>query len=146
MKSMIIALMMLCTITVKNAYANDVKVSSAALLSFEKSFGSAENIRWSQVEDLFKVQFSLEGQSLSVWYNEDGEQVAISRTISVDQLPIALKLSLQKNFSSYNITDLFEVDNNEGNNYYVIADNTKTTLKLSSNLNGNWIVFEKHRK
>ena len=145
MKTMIIALSMLFVVSVKS-YAADEKVAAAVLRSFQKSFRTASDVSWTKVKDLYKAEFVLDGQSLSVWYNTDGDLVALTRLLTHNQLPIAAQISLKKDYSDYTLVNLFEVDNQEGNNYYAVVDNTKSTLKLKADAAGNWMVYEKHRK
>ena len=145
MKSLLIALTMLCMVTIKS-YAGEEKVAEVVLQSFQKSFNNAVNVNWSKVKDLYKAEFKSDGQSLTVWYNADGDLVALTRIIEIDQLPLASQLSLKKDYSNYALVNLFEVDNEEGNNYYAIVDNTKATVKLKAGINGKWSVYEKHNK
>lgn len=145
MKTMIIALFTLCMISVKS-YAADEKVAAAVLQSFQKSFSTASDVSWSKVKDFYKAEFVLDGQSLSVWYNTNGDLVALSRLLTLNQLPIAAQISLKKDYSDYTLANLFEVDNDEGSNYYAIVDNIKATLKLKADAAGKWTVYEKRRK
>jgi len=145
MKQIIIALSMLCIITVKS-YAGEEKVAKAVLESFEKSFRNASEVKWSYIKDLYKAEFLLDDHALVVWYNADGGMVALSRIITLEQLPLAAQLSFKNDFSDYTLANLFEIDNEEGNNYYAVVDNAKAVLRLRADVNGKWIVYEKKRK
>jgi hypothetical protein len=145
MKTMILALSMLLVINVKS-YAADEKVAAAVLQSFEKSFSTASDVSWTKVRDFYKAEFVLDGQSLNVWYNTSGDLIALSRLLTINQLPIAAQISLKKDYNDYILANLFEVDNEEGNNYYAVVDNTKATLKLKTDGGGKWMVYEKQRK
>ena len=145
MKTMIIALSMLFMISVKS-YAGDERVAAAVLESFQKSFSTASDVSWAKIKDFYKAEFVLDGQSLTVWYNTDGDLVALTRLLTVNQLPIAAQISLKNDYSNYALMNLFEVDNDEGTNYYAVVDNVKATVKLKADAAGKWLVYEKHRK
>jgi hypothetical protein len=145
MKTMIIALSMLFMLSVKS-YAGDEKVAAAVLQSFQSSFSTASDVSWSKVKDFYKAEFVLDNQSLTVWYNTNGDMIALTRLLTINQLPIASQISLKKDYSNYILANLFEVDNDEGNNYYAVVDNVNATLKLKADVSGKWVVYEKQRK
>jgi hypothetical protein len=145
MKTMIIAFITLCMMSVKS-YAGDEKVATAVLLSFQKSFSTASDVTWTKVKDLYKAEFTLDNEPLTVWYNPDGNMVALTRLITANQLPIAAQVALKKDYSNYTVVNLFEVDTDEGNNYYAVVDNVKSTLKLKADAGGDWMIYDKRRK
>jgi hypothetical protein len=146
MKSLFIALTMLAMVSTKNSYATEEKVAAAVLQSFQSSFNDAKNVTWSQVEDLYKAVFVLDGQTLSVWYNTEGDLIALSRKINPMQLPISLQTSLKKRAKSFTLTDLFEIDNDAGASYYAALENTCKKIMLESTSRGEWSIYKKSKK
>jgi hypothetical protein len=61
-------------------------------------------------------------------------------------LPISLQSSLKKGYEGYWISDLFEVSNNEGTNYYITMENADSKVVLKSTSGGNWNNFKKLAK
>jgi hypothetical protein len=126
--------------------ATDV-VSAKALKSFQTTFTQATEAEWTITENYYKVQFLLNGQTISAFYNEEGKLISVTRNISSLQLPIILQTELKKEYNNYWITDLFEMSNDYGAEYYLTledADN-KTILKSSVGSNS-WTVYLKLRK
>ena len=126
--------------------ATDV-VSAKALKSFQTTFTQATEAEWTVTENYYKVQFLLNGQTINAFYNEEGKLISVARNISSLQLPIILQTELKKEYNNYWITDLFEMSNDYGAEYYLTledADN-KTILKSSVGSNS-WTVYLKLRK
>ena len=122
-------------------------VSPKALKSFEKTFTNATEVAWTITENYYKVEFLLSGQTINAFYNEEGKLIGVSRNISSLQLPIILQAAIKKEYGNYWITDLFEMSNDDGAEYYLTiedADN-KTILKSSVGFNY-WMVYQKLRK
>ena len=108
--------------------------------SFEHKFINAENSSWSAVSDLYRVDFSLQNQTLTAFFNADGELVASSRNIIPMQLPISLNASLEKDFGKYTIASLFEVDEFDEVRYYAKLSNQKSGILLKSTSYGDWVT------
>ena len=145
MKPLLILMLALSSFSL-TSNATDV-VSAKALKSFQTTFSQATEAEWTVTENYYKVQFLLNGQTISAFYNEDGKLISVTRNISSLQLPIILQTELKKEYNNYWITDLFEMSNDYGAEYYLTledADN-KTILKSSVGSNS-WTVYLKLRK
>jgi hypothetical protein len=83
---------------------------------------------------------------LFAFYSDNGQLLAVTRNILSTQLPIDLMLDLKKNYSSYWITELFELNGDEQNCYYVSLENADAKVVLRSTSDNNWEVYEKTAK
>ena len=145
MKPLLILMLALSSFSL-TSNATDV-VSAKALKSFQTTFSQATEAEWTVTENYYKVQFLLNGQTISAFYNEEGKLISVTRNISSLQLPIILQTELKKEYNNYWITDLFEMSNDYGAEYYLTledADN-KTILKSSVG-SSSWTVYLKLRK
>ena len=88
----------------------------------------------------------MDDQYVTAFYNTEGELVALTRSITVYQLPIVLQTSLKKEHQNYWISDLFEVANDQGNTYYVTIENADTKIVLKSNSTYGWSTYKKFQK
>ena len=122
-------------------------VSAAALKSFQTTFSNAKDAAWTVTENYYKVQFLLNDQTLTAFYQSDGKLMGVTKNISSLQLPIILQTEIKREYSNYWITDLFELSNENGTEYYMTIENTdgRTVLK-SSAVNTSWSVYQKLRK
>jgi hypothetical protein len=115
------------------------------LKSFQSKFSNAQSADWSMANDLYKVQFRLEGQSITAFYREDGTIAALTRNLSPLQLPVSLQSVLKNDYKQYWIAGLFELSNDDGVQYYVTLEDADNTMILKSSA-GSWSTFQKSRK
>jgi hypothetical protein len=82
------------------------------------------------------------------YYNQDGEQVALTRNILPAQLPLNLATELKSEYNNYNywLTDLFEVSSNDETAYYATVENTSHIIIIKSDGASGWKLFKKEKK
>ena len=128
------------------SFAGDVTVSSKVLDAFKNDFSSAKEISWSTTNDYYKASFIFNDQHVAAFYNLDGELIAMTRYISSLDLPLSLQTNLKKGYGNYWISDLFEVSNHEGTNYYITLENADGKIILKSTAGENWRTYQKVTK
>ena len=121
-------------------------VSKRALKAFQHTFTEAKNVTWTSSENLFKVQFVLNEQTLIAFYSTDGEFLGVTRNISSLQLPLLLQASLRKEYANYWITELFELSGKNGTEYYMTLEDGDSKLTLKSHDNVYWSTYQKSKK
>jgi hypothetical protein len=145
MKRLLVTLTIALSFISLSSFANGEDVSPMAIKSFNSSFKTATEVKWTVTDTYFKADFALNGQYVSAYYDAEGNMKALTRNISSLQLPIALQADLKKNYDSYWISDVLEVANEEGTSYYITLETADTQLILKSN-SGSWNTFKKQRK
>jgi hypothetical protein len=125
--------------------ADDSIAPDAAIKSFKSAFKSATEVSWSITDDLYKANFSLNGQYVSAFYDAEGQMVALTKNLTSLELPIALQAKLKKNYEGYWISDLIEVAREEGTSYYITLENADSKLILKSS-GLDWSSYKKQRK
>ena len=145
MKRLVFTLTLALSLISLSSFANEVEVNPAALQSFNNSFKTATEVRWSLSNSFYKADFSLSGQYVSAYYDAEGKMLALTRNITSLQLPIGLQVNLKKDYDGFWISDLVEVTNEEGTSYYVTLENADAKLILKSN-SQNWEKFKKQNK
>jgi hypothetical protein len=129
-----------------SAFANNTNsVNQKVLNTFNKSFNNAELVSWEVKSDLYKVTFRTGGKTMFAYYNNDGEQVAVSRNLHMDQLPLMLALELKEKFNDSWVTDLFEVAATNETAYYATVENS-THITIYKAVGTSWAVFKKEKK
>jgi len=143
MKKLIIAAALFISFS---AFANEKEVSSRVLYAFQNEFTTATEVEWKASTDFYVASFSMNGQRVNAYYNTDGNLMGITRNITSAQLPVGLQNSMKKNYSTYWISNLFEVANNEGTSYYVTLENGSKKIVLQSSNGSDWSTYKKDRK
>ena len=145
MKRLLVTLTIALSLVSLSSFANGEDVSPRAVKSFNKSFKNATEVKWTVTDSYSKADFSLNGQYVSAFYNEDGSMIALTRNLSSLQLPIALQADLKRNYDCYWISNVLEVANEEGTSYYITLENADDQLTLKSS-GDTWSTFKKQRK
>jgi hypothetical protein len=145
MKRIVVTLTVLFSLVSFSSFANEEKVNTRVLESFQSNFKTATEVDWTVSENFYKADFSLNGQYVAAYYDEAGQLIALTRNISSTQLPISLQTNLKKDHEDYWISDLFEVANEQGTSYYITLENADTKLVLKSS-GSNWTGYQKQRK
>lgn len=136
------------TATFANNNSNNPRnVDERVEKSFRKEFSSAEKETWTRASNnLNKVQFTMNGQVLFAYLDDQGTLVGVYRNILSTQLPITLMTQLKEQYGSYWISTLFEVANNGTTQYFITLENADQQLVLKSENSSSWTSFSKNKK
>jgi hypothetical protein len=147
------ALIVALLLTVVTSFANGTTgapiadgVNKPVSTSFKQDFKNAQFIGSEAHSNFTKLTFRMNGMVLSAFYAENGRLIAVVRNILSSQLPTNLLMDLKKNYSDYWITELFELNENGQNAYYVSLENADTKLVLRSDDNNTWEVYQQTDK
>ena len=146
MKKFIMLAAVLTTITISSFASNISGLNQKVLNAFKKSFQTAEVVRWEVKNNLYKVTFKNSDKEMFAYYDANGEQVAISRNIHIDNLPLTLSSELKSKFSDSWLTELFEVSSNGASAYYATIENSTHITILKSDGTSGWILFKKDKR
>lgn len=146
-KKIALALVILMTITINYSFAaRPDSMSGQIAISFQKDFKNAKLLNSEVNRHFTKLTFKMNDIILFAYYTDNGELLAVTRNILSTQLPINLMLDLKKNYNGYWITELFELNGDGQNCYYVSMENADSKIVLRSTSDDNWEVYEKKSK
>jgi hypothetical protein len=146
MKKMMMILALVLTVGTTFAFTGEDAVNKQALNSFKTEFAGATDVNWTVGANYFKVAFTMSDQKLFAFYNKEGEFMAVTRYISSFQLPLNLQNGLKKDYSSYWISDLFELAGSDDTSYYVTLETADSRIVLKSNDGKTWTAYQKNKK
>ena len=129
-----------------NSFANDGTISITVQESFNKSFKNATDVKWSTVNSYYKADFTFNGQQVSAFFEREGALIAVTRHVLSTSLPVTLQADLKKDYENYWISDLFEVNDEEGTSYFVTLQKADVSLMLKASSGGSWIEYRKISK
>jgi len=140
MKKILFAAALLLSVSFATMANNSKSTDPKTIAAFKKDFSGANDVSWEASADFSKVTFTINGSTLFAYYSADGELIAASRNISSNQLPLNLFTGLKNEYSSYWISDLFELSRNNSTTYYVTLENANEKKVLSST-NYGWETY-----
>ncbi|HVX50323.1 MAG TPA: hypothetical protein VHB48_09195, partial [Chitinophagaceae bacterium] len=101
------------------------------------------NIHWQPKSNLLEASFEWNGQKLQAFYNQDGDEVAISRQITLDKLPVKALQAVNEKYSGYRTTEAIELNSVEtGLSYYLSMNNGSKKVILNVSPEGTVSVFK----
>jgi hypothetical protein len=118
-----------------SAFAAGDEANSKAASSLKKEFKNAENIQWKVTPDYIKASFKWNRQDLEVFYNNSGENIAVSRYVDGSNLPLRAQQYINDNYAQYRLAEAIEYASPEGGDcFYVslVKDGNKKILKISA--------------
>src|SRR3954447_24357028 len=118
MKPILIAVALLAGTFTKSFASEEPVVQPTVLKSFKTTFANATEVDWSTTQNLYKADFSLNGRYVTAYYNSDGSMAALTRHISVSELPVILQTAIKNDYKGQWVSDVFEVTNDDGLRYY----------------------------
>jgi len=146
MKKLFLSLLIASTV-IASAFAKDTKKVNALVASnFKADFSNASNINWTTNDQYIKASFVLNDEKMEAFYNERGEKIASSKTISIDDLPVKAKRSFAKNYGGYTVKETIEFEGIEDSGYYISAENEKESVVLKVNSIGGLSTFKTTKK
>ena len=145
-KRILLLSIVLVSFTAFSFAADAPVISKNIIISFQKQFTGATDIKWENRENFIKAQFSINDMVLFAYFNKTGDLIAVTRFISPNHLPLELQNSLKSDHADYWISDLFEVQTDNGSAYYATLENTDQRVVFKSEGFGGWNIFKKEKK
>jgi hypothetical protein len=148
MRKLSIVLFLLVTVSLSSFAGNPVNNYPAfkGMEHFMRTFPQATEVDCKNKGEFTEVNFIWKGLQLQAFYDQEGNPVATSRQISIDNLPLTVQIMLKDKYPGFIATTAIEFDDNTaGLSYYVAAAGPKTSYLLHVSTDGNISVFKKMR-
>ena len=148
MKKIKTALMVIVMLLATTSFASDGdNVTAKVKAAFQQDFSHAGSVNWKVASDFYFASFQLNGVSVDAAYNSDGELLGTSRTIDINQVPLAVSMELAKKYSSFIISASVAELNFEGQtSYYIDVQDNSQVLSLKCSGNGDISVDRRTKK
>jgi hypothetical protein len=139
MKKIMLALAFIGIAGLSSSFANaPVDVNRKAAAAFHADFHMAKNVNWIEAPKYVKAQFNLDNKVMFAYYNSDGNFICLIRNILTTELPSYLRNNIKKNYSSYWVSELFQLSTDQGTSYYIQLENGDGSMVLCSENEGEW--------
>jgi hypothetical protein len=147
MKKKILFLSIALTSLTAFSFAADAPaISKNVISSFNQQFASAKDVKWNYQVKYVKAEFTMNDMVLFAYFNDNGDLLAVTRFISPNQLPLSLLSNLKKNYDTYWISDLFEIQTESGTSYYATLENADQVVVLKSDGTNGWNTYKKEKR
>lgn len=131
-------------ILIASALAAD---TSQLLAQFKARYPDATDIQYKMTGDFFSILFVQNGVKMNIFYNEAGDQVAISRVINYNTLPPKSQAAMQNRYKGYTPAETIEMNHSmEGTAWYVSLENPQWRVIVMVSLSGDVSLFKKTKK
>ena len=79
--------------------------------AFKQKFPNAVSVKWDREnKNEWEAEFKLEGKMLSANFDNDGKWLETERDLSMQELPAAVKKTLDKDFSNFKVKDIAAIE------------------------------------
>ncbi|BAV07534.1 hypothetical protein SAMN05421788_109113 [Filimonas lacunae] len=144
MKKFIIAAIAIIAFTA-NTFAADTNDKTISL--FKAAYPNATNVHYKLLGEVVSISFVVNNTSMQAFYNNDGEQVAVSRETSINRLPARAITTLNSKYPGYTTTEVIEMEHStEGTSYYVSLEKNNQKVITQVSVDGSVSVFKKYNK
>ena len=115
--------------------------------AFQKIFSSASDVTWKKVNNYYLATFKINEQEATAAYNEEGQLMSASRSLTLSQLPLNINLALQNQFPEYTFEkSVSEITIDGQSNYYIKGENEKRIIIIKATGSGYLNVENKSKK
>lgn len=148
MQKLSIAFILLITVSLSSFAGNPANNYPVfkGMEHFMQMFPQATEVDCKNKGEFTEVNFMWNGLQLQAFYDQDGNPVATSRMVTIDNLPLTVQIMLRDKYPGFIARSAIEFDDNTtGLCYYVTVVSAKTSYLLHVSTDGNISVFKKMR-
>jgi len=137
MKKMFLAALLAVIIGASAFAAPEKSINYHIRHQFSAAFNDAENVSWKADRHFVKATFTLEGEQMEAFYNNEGDFLGTSKTFAFDKLPKKALAAIMKlyPYPPYKLQECIEFVNGDGDKNYFVSfqkENEKLVLQISS--------------
>lgn len=109
------------------AFASDKNIPDV-LSSFYQAFRNAQNVNWTEVDDMLRIGFTLNGHQQFAYYSNN-ELVVVAKEIKMEELPAPLKTQLTA-YKGYTVSHVYELVKDNVKEYCAVLDSPSKHITL----------------
>lgn len=130
MKKFLIAVTTVLTLTTTVFAKDKNQVNAKAERNFTQEFNTATNVEWTATSKFSKATFTLEDKKCTAFYDLQGNFIANSFAISLNDLPTYAKRAFAKKYGGYTVKEAIQLDTATETSYYISAENDRQNVVL----------------
>jgi hypothetical protein len=95
-------------------------LSYRAHQNLQSLFGNVKDLSWSEAKNnMIRADFTAGDESVTTFFDEQGEVVATTRTLTRDQLPFRLRLDLDQRYAGAKVINMIELSSQTELAYFI---------------------------
>ncbi len=111
--------------------------------AFTERFATASHVKWSKENDTeWEAEFKMDKRDYSANFGNDGKWIETEYKISADELPVAVKVTIQKEFEGYKIEESELSETVDGKMYEIELEKGEIEVEAIIDKEGNLIKKE----
>jgi hypothetical protein len=136
MKTILVAAVLAITslsVSANNSFSQK-KVSSAVIQNFQEEFGNVKDVTWEPAADnMLRATFTKDGETISAFYNPQGEHLAITTNVLPAELPAKVKHALAEKVKEGTISEAIRYNDDDQGAYFIriVSGNTTTLFRCN---------------
>ncbi|MCW3106328.1 MAG: hypothetical protein JWQ09_834 [Segetibacter sp.] len=146
MKNLILSALLAVTVATTAFATGESNISYFVLNSFRHDFKDVTNVAWTSKTDFAKATFIQNNRKMEVYYNPNGDLIAISKNIQLDELPVNAKRAFAKRYEGYTVKEAIQFDGTDEQGYYLSAENEQESVIIKIDQNEQLSLFRKSKK
>lgn len=139
-------LILVMTVSSSFAFADSNDVIRQANANFKQHFKNAQLISTDVSGKYTKLTFKQDEVIMTAFYSNKGVLLAVVRNILSSDIPAGLREDLKASYNGYWITELFQINGEGVNCYYVSLESADSKVVLRSVDDNNWEIFQETDK
>ncbi len=111
--------------------------------AFAKKFSNVEKVKWSKEKDeVWEAEFKMDGKKYSANFDESGEWLEKEYEINKSEIPVAVKATIDQEFSGYKIESVEISETATGKLYEFDLESGKEEIEVAIDANGKIVKNE----
>lgn len=146
MKNLFLTSILVAALATSAFATGESNINYFILNNFRLDYRGATNVEWVARPNYAKATFMYNNQKTEAFYNTNGQLIASSKAIKLDELPVSAKRAFAKKYEGYTVKEAIEFVEKDEVNYYVSAENDKEKVVIKVDENDLISTFSKTKK
>lgn len=107
-------------------------------------YGNVDEVEWSKnADNSIKAAIKVDGQPVQAFFNEDGEYICSTTKMGKENLPLKLRLAMDKKLPNVGISAILQTSSAQGTSYFFQGIDGKNIKIWKGTANGEIEMYKK---
>lgn len=145
MKKLFFTALIAVSVSISASAQSVNQVDQKVVDNFEATYGGASNVEWTLKQNFTIASFVRDGRKVEVFFNTDGDFVATTTPVDIEEVPAFVKKIIQSKYNDFTVTETFKLKSYDETSYFLSVENNEEKIVLKVN-EGSVSVFSKTGK